>query len=162
MTKLERIAEMEKQLAELKKQVEEEKPVKRWRGEREQFFYIVEDTGSICKYRDFKNTVEEYLYSIGNYFKTEQEAKDHRRRLLIEQQIKDIALRLNDGKEIDWKDTEQDKYFIGYDRYSEKFYIRGTVTWQESKIYCLSDKFLKTVLDEVGEEDLKFYYGVEK
>jgi len=115
MTKLERIQEMEKQLAELKKQVEEEK-----------------------------------------------ECEDYKKRLLIEQRIKDIALLLNDGRKIDWKDDAQRKYHIYYDNYNEEFRIDYLYSNQLECVFCLSDKFLETALEYIGEEDLKFYFGVDE
>jgi len=158
---IERIEEIEKQIAELKKQVEEEKPVIRWRAKKCSDYYSITSNGDDLSYFDRRQYGDDYRYNTGNYFKTEQEARDYKRRLLIEQQIKDIALNLNDGEEIDWNDSKQPKFYINYSVKNNNFDMFDHYHFIGENAYCLSNKFLKTVLNEVGEEDLKFYYGVE-
>jgi len=80
----------------------------------------------------------------------------------IEQKLKDIALRLNDGRKIDWNNAVQKKYNICYDYNFMGFLQGSTYDTNFGLVCCLSDKFLEVALEEIGEEDLKFYYGVKK
>ena len=99
---------------------------------------------------------------IGNYFKTREEAEIYKRKLIIGQQIKDIVLELNAGVKVNWGNDIQKKYYIQYDFNHNEFGMIESLFLRKATIYCLSDKFLETVLERIGEEDLKFYYGVEE
>ena len=77
------------------------------------------------------------------------------------QKIKDIALRLNNGIEIDWNDKDNQKKYCIYYRFLElhEELIQGTV-YNVKYIdgsYCLSDKFLETCIKEIGEKELIEY-----
>jgi len=104
---------------------------------------------------------DNFRYNIGNYFLTEKECEEYKKRLLIEQQLKDIALRLNEGKKIGWEDHDQKKYHIYYNHYSEEFDFLTVYYHQIECIYCLSNKLLEVALEDIGEEDLKSYFGVK-
>jgi len=143
------------------KDLQEKKSVERWRAGNDVKYYYLTHQGAIHSTTDISIIEDDYHYNTGNYFKTEQEAEDYKRRLLIEQQIKDIALQLNDGKEIDYFDNCQIKYCFYFNTILNEFTLSMFKAHKYSDICSLSDKFLETVLDEVGEEDLKFYYGVE-
>lgn len=75
--------------------------------------------------------------------------------LKVKQQLRDIALRLNNGQEIDWKDNKQGKYCITLD-----FNKMNTLTYFNTSIkcvgevYCLSEDFLDVAIQEIGEEKL--------
>lgn len=138
----------------------------RWRAEKGSDFYIVsgcskygnvaykmtEDFGDCCNFH----------YNTGDYFKTSQEAEKSYNNLIITQKLKDIALRLNNGVEIDWKNEEQEKFAIvlHHSNYQNKLEL-SIENFYELKyggsIYCLSPKFLKTAIKEIGEKELIEY-----
>lgn len=64
---------------------------KRWRAERGGAYYYIYNSGQIdfsCDYGDMKS---DYLYKIGNYFKTEEEVKAYKEYLIARQVLLDDA-----------------------------------------------------------------------
>lgn len=96
-----------------------------------------------------------YLYELGNYFQTREEAEKVARKIEIYTQLKKLALRLNSGGLIDWKNNNQPKYYIYYDnddnllRYTCRSTSRDMCT-----IYCLNHRFFDIAKQEIGEENL--------
>ena len=114
------IQKIEDKIEELKQEVEklknnDEKNV-RWRAEKDEEYYYCGCTAvgvpSIYQLTDHQKGFSNFNYSIGNYFKTEEEAEKHYNHLIITQKLKDIALRLNNGEEIDWGNYDQEKWYI--------------------------------------------------
>ena len=100
--------------------------------------------------------VDTCRYEIGNYFKTEEEAKKAVEKMKIYTQLKDLALRLNKGEKIDWENDDQAKYYIYYD--CGKMELDYNNDWLYKKIgqiYCLDIYFLDIAEQEIGEENLK-------
>lgn len=63
----------------------------RWRAERGGAYYYIYNSGQIdfsCDYGDMKS---DYLYKIGNYFKTEEEVKAYKEYLIARQVLLDDA-----------------------------------------------------------------------
>jgi hypothetical protein len=75
----------------LKDWFEEITEYKRWRAERGGAYYYIYNSGQIdfsCDYGDMKS---DYLYKIGNYFKTEEEVKAYKEYLIARQVLLDDA-----------------------------------------------------------------------
>ena len=54
---------------------------KRWRAEKDNKYYYINEKGEILKDYDNKCYMDEELYNFGNYFKTEEEAEKYRDRI---------------------------------------------------------------------------------
>jgi hypothetical protein len=48
----------------------------RWRAERHSYYYYVSAYGGICDYTDDRSSFDDNMWNVGNYFKTEEEAKN--------------------------------------------------------------------------------------
>jgi hypothetical protein len=136
------------------------KPVKRWRAEEGNKYYYLDNIGEYHRRIEEGHRTDDYHYSSGNYFQTQQEAIDYKRRTLIRQQIADIALELNDGEEIYWNDN-QVKYGIIVRGYNISCYTAYNDLEPESS-YCLSENYLQVVKKRLSDDDFKFYYGISK
>lgn len=101
--------------------------------------------------------------AMGNCFQTKELCEEYIRFKQIETKIRDIALRLNEGKKIDWNDQNQDKYYIYFDYAEDNFELGGTTNLKDAGVvYCLSDTFKDVcIIEEIGEEDLEFYLKYE-
>lgn len=60
---------------------------KRWRAEKDNCYYYLLTTGDVSFSDDFYGTIDEKRYSIGNYFRTKEQA-ERARELLAETLIK--------------------------------------------------------------------------
>jgi len=57
------------------KELEAEMKPKRWRAEKYNSFYYVNSEGEIIKLVDYYNNNDNAWYRVGNYFRTEEDAK---------------------------------------------------------------------------------------
>ena len=90
-------------------------------------YYYVNNYGIVsCSY-DYRNEDDNYLYGIGNYFKTEEEAKAYRRYLLARQVLIDDA----DGGEYSYGKenwcTYYSKFTQGWTGFDNDIYHPGMI-----------------------------------
>lgn len=134
---------------------EQEKSVKRWRANEEENYWCVDESGIAVKYTENGHTVDNFNYVKGNYFKSKEEAEQYLKNLKTKQKLKDLALKLNNGREIDWTNAHQNKYFIRYD-YTFNELMQGYNMQQvcSGNVYCLDVDFLKSALTVIYQDDL--------
>lgn len=102
---------------------------------------------------------DEENYSIGNCFQTEEEARHMVEKLKVIKELQDFALE-NNTEKIDWKNNKQLKFFINFDRYSNRV---GYSCTDDTKpvplnIYFTSRELALKAIEKVGEERIKKYY----
>ena len=102
---------------------------------------------------------DEENYSIGNCFKTEEEARHMVEKLKVIKELQDFALE-NYTEKIDWKNNKQLKFFINFDCYSNRV---GYSCTDDTKplplnIYFTSRELALKAIEKVGEERIKKYY----
>ena len=155
-----KIKALEKQLEELKKEVNSpgfggiEKGV-RQRPKRGEIYYFLGDNGRIYNTEWGGSEEDLFRFNTGNCFETEQEAEEYKENLLTKQQLKDLALELNDGVKIDWDDFYQEKYRIfSVGGFTDLEYEYVGQTTDTGQVYCLNENFLTIAKDRIGEEKL--------
>ena len=95
--------------------------------------------------------IDSNRYKIGNHFQTEEEGQKMLEKLKIYMQLKDLALKLNKGKKIDWDDT-QNKYSITYNGWLR---LTTVLSFRDiGQIYCLDKNFLEEAKKEIGKKNL--------
>lgn len=101
----------------------------------------------------------ELNYSIGNCFKTAREAKHMVEKLKVIKELQDFALE-NNTEKIDWKNNKQLKFFINFDRYSNRVEYNCTDDTKPLplNIYFTSRELTLKAIGKVGEERIKKYY----
>lgn len=158
----ERIEELSKELEELKCELDKEKSnnCERYRANCGERYYYYGSMGMISDCDESNDEFDINRYAMGNYFQTEEEARSAVRKIMIYTQLKDLALRLNNGEEIDWENGNQIKYFIYYENRYKKIFTTGACWSKEmGQIYCLDENFLDVAKQEIGEENLKKLFG---
>ena len=156
----ERIKEIEKQLQELKEQLtEENNKYKRKRLDYGDYYWFLNNLGeAVMAFDDYNEYEDNFKYLIGNYFETEKEAKNYKEKLLIEQELRDIAMELNKGEEINWQDINQPKYCLYYRLKGELIDYSAIYNNKiQGTIYCLDENFKDVVIKRIGEERLTRY-----
>lgn len=132
-----------------------EKEHKRWRAVGGNYFYYLAPTG-LRSVKDFREKESDWFYDTGNYFKTKEEAEQRFEHMITEQQLKDIALRLNKGEKIDWEDEEQKKFHLCL-FYGSLSYNSNILGKTQGVIYCLDENFKDIAIKEIGKERLINY-----
>jgi hypothetical protein len=147
------LEELEAQMKELRQNCTEE-DCKRWRAKKNELYWFISSDGIVGSSPEENDPVDKIRYRIGNYFKTREEAKEAIEKMKIYMQLKDLALRLNEGEKIDWANSNQYKYNIYYEYNS--LTTTGTYGYQDiGQIYCIDKNFLEIAKQEIGEENLK-------
>ena len=162
-------AELLKQIEELKKQVEElpedEKRIRTMPVADEKYSYI--HFCSLAVNTDtypftFDIYPAEENSSIGNYFKSEEDARMVIKAMELEQAIRIRRIELNDGWEPDWGNMNLKKYFIFYE---DSKYIKNDIlpeyTYSVNDLpvfgYYKTYEIARQIIDEFKEE-LYWYF----
>lgn len=120
-------------------------------------YHVLTDFGKVIE-TIWYNLIEAdfFRFKIGNCFKTEQEAKDYKENTITKRELRDLALELNRGVKIDWKDYNQCKFFLYYssedDALLSSYCYAGQITL--GQIYCLDFRFLEIAQERIGKERL--------
>ena len=145
-------AEIEKKIEELEKQKNEI----RWRAKRGETYFYVRSSGDIDWNWDRTGGTSLNHYNLGNYFQTKEEAKNVVEKIKVYTQLKDLAMRLNKCEKINWDNSMQDKYYIGFNPLDNTLMRMHTNTLRNiGQTYCLDGNFLVKAIEEIGEENLR-------
>lgn len=165
MNEIEKLKEkqekLERDLEELSTQLNEleEKKItksgKRWRGVMDRFYWYIEGDCEVYGEYETDDDYDNARYETGNYFRTKEEAEKTVEKIKIYARLKDLALRLNEGREVDWNSSVQAKWHIYYN-HNDSLTTIGNYSYQDlGQIYCLDKNFLEIAKQEIGEENLK-------
>lgn len=154
------IQEAQEKLDNAKKKLEELENCtskERWKPCIGESFYYID------LYLEIRSTIYygqyiDYLYDTDNIFKTSEEANERLEYMKTRTQIKDIALRLNNGKKIDWENIDEPKYYIYYNVYDKAIRYDKMYSYKRDTIYCLNICFIDVALKEIGFDRLKKYF----
>lgn len=135
-----------------------EKPkYKKWRAEKCETYCSINSDGTTCIHTDFGDVIDNFLYSIGNYFRTEEEAEEYKKKLLYLQQYKDFI-----GEDLlteeDFKNQNITKYFAYYDYINEDISTGDhQVIRVQGCIYSKSAQKIWDFVNKIGRDDFKKY-----
>ena len=134
---------------------EPKKAFKRPRAKKGECFFVLDGQGDIRDCTDYYNSSDDMLYAIGNYYLEEKDGIQARNKQLILQELKDLAMELNAGVELDWSNDRQLKYYIiRQHQATDRPLPTSTKVHQGADIYCLSERFFEVALERIGEERL--------
>lgn len=155
---LNRISELEQQLAVLKTEIKKEN--KRWRSKNGDVYWLVGSNGKPDWSYELNRDSDSFRYETHNYFQTEEEAQRYAKVLETERQLKKFADEHNDV--IDWSDINQHKWNLCYyySRY-EVSPIRCCGVKESRTIYFSSEEIAQQAIDEIGKEKIKNYLTYE-
>lgn len=154
------LSELEKKYKELGEEIErfkkeQSKKIKVWKPKEKEPFWLMDSTGDTAfgTWSD-STTIHKTMFELGNCFKTKSEAESVSEKIKIYTKLKRLAEEIN-TEPIDWKNVVQEKFYIYYDCDKNKidaFYY--TNCKDIGQIYCTNKNFLKTALEQIGEENL--------
>lgn len=137
-------------------EVKKERP-KRWRAEDDEHYWYVDNDGCIMSSVDIDDDDDKYNYSIGNYFKTQKQAEEYKKKLILQQEYKDWC-----AFDCDWNNEEQEKFYAIY--HNSELEIVFTITVKkQGATYAQSKERIREFIDKIGEEDfIKYVLEVEE
>ena len=151
-----KIEEIEKEIAELKKQVEAQ-------GQEEfpridECYSFINDEGEVGETYWVNDITDKFRQLMGNIYKTEREAE-----IALETKIKyfEMARDSWNGKKIDWNDMEQpkSKYSLYYYKCTLSIEIKEDINFQHlpDRYYFADRQTLTDAIKELGKENIKKY-----
>ena len=155
--------EYEKKLQELQTEIDELKAFKpteykRWRAQRSDVYYHIDDNGFVGFVYEDNDTLDDYRYNTGNYFRTRALAEQHKAYLLALQIIKDDA----EGWIPDWEDCSEKKWFGYYNYFSNKLDINYSSSHQIQGVIYFETKKKLQHSQEVHKAEWLTVLGVEQ
>lgn len=145
----EHLANMEKML--------EECGHERWKPEYDKSYWFINPMGQAEITCNTGSTFHKLTAEYYNCFQTREQAETEIEKILIRRQLEDIARRLNKGKNLDWNNSSQCKYYLYLWLGEELEQHIASVRLLQGVTYCLDENFLDVAIQEIGEERLKTY-----
>lgn len=126
----------------------------------EKIYYISHYFGQVKEWGfNISNEADKYLYDIGLYFDTKEEAEQFKREQTLIKKIKCYTKEQQGDWEPDWGNKNQCKYYVDIDRYNTQTILDGC--WEHDKLpklpYFKSEEIAQACIDEFGDEILEVF-----
>lgn len=157
-----RIEEVEKELAQLRQDLEKEnKGV--WKPDEDECedYYYIDESGDTYETYHASSRIDYEHIEFGNYYKTKEEAEYQAN----VQKYTNLFRKYIEGHSdlIDWQDRNKEKLYITYSFSDKKIYY--TVCHcckQQGTVYASSKQILEDAVEFVGEDNvIKYVLGVK-
>lgn len=163
-----RLFELENEKRDLNDLLEEaiSRESRRWRADKGAAYYYKNDCGAVTEEYDMGMLSDDYRYSVGNYYKSHEEAFSHNAGAAALTKIEDAIREGNKkGNRPEWtpdfSDGTQSKYYIWYDVYRETYGIGHTISHcsliERSGLFSYSRDILEKVIRDM-KPDLDAYF----
>ena len=128
--------------------IEEVKENKRWRAAKCSDYFYVASNGELCSIHEHYDTTDDFRYSTGNYFKTQEEAQAYKDKLIATQRLTDIINEKNGDWVADWKNLYQSKWMVVKNGESEEYFPDFTATFKSSLLlpYVKSEEICEEII----------------
>jgi len=124
------------------------------------YYYFIDGCGGINSERDTAYSVDDFRFSRGNYYPTEEEAEEASAKQLATQRVIDALEIANGWWVADWKDHGQTKCNILYNHEEMKFCTEFYCRTQASDTRMIGSKEAWESVIKSHEADLKIMFGV--
>lgn len=148
----ERIAKLEKELKELKEVEIEDDEFPRYNEN----YWFVNSNGDIDGTQWCNTEIDNYRKDFLRIFRSGEECE---RYLEIQKAFKEESKKF----EPNWKDANQSKYYLFYNRIDNRIKVGSVSTIQIKSLFFESREVLEELIARFGEEDIKkYYFGIEE
>ena len=131
-----------------------------WKPADREDYYTVKLSGTYIWVDD---DIDDFNYSIGNCFKTKEEAEFALKRLKVITEMRRYIVE-HDDVELDWSNSTQEKCILIYNYPLKLISVDSFNLIQgiETSLYASSREIMKNMIKEIGEDRIKkYYFGVE-
>lgn len=140
---------------------EEKKPYEiSYPNDGEKIYFISHYFGQVKEWGfDISNEADKYLYDIGLYFDTKEEAEQFKRERALIKKIKCWAKEQQGDWQPDWSNESQYKFTVDYSGLFEELCVRdSTVAIRFNSLpYFKSEEIALACIDEFGDEILEVF-----
>ena len=134
--------------------IKKSKQPKRWRAERVMPYYYINDCGIVARPNEYGHPEDNFRFDTGNYFETEKQAQEYKKKLLIQQKYKDMS----DVTEENWeKPLVGLKWYAFYVCQKERVEYSSTNGLQCEITYFSTKEKAQEAVETIGEDNFKKY-----
>ncbi len=127
-----------------------------WKPElRKEYFCLASDGAVLGPYLWDNGSIDNDMYSIGNCYKTEEDAEFAVERMKVQTELQRYAEEHNG--EIDWFNKRQDKYCFLYNHLEEKIVVYSNRLLQGNVVYFSDMATVLEAIKAIGEDRIKKY-----
>ena len=131
---------------------------KRWKPELNEEYWVVNNFGTAYNEIWTGCNTDQKRYNFYNCFKTREQAEQEAEKILVRRMLEDIAIKLNRGKKIDYKDNTQCKFCLTYNIVKDRLEVDSSYNCiRVGAVHCLAINFCKEAIQEIGQERLIKY-----
>ena len=136
------------------------KESKVWKPEYDEIYYTIYGAGELnCDtWSNYGHEINRY--ELDNVFKTKEEAEFARDKQIFLTKMKRDFIENSD--EIDWGDSNQEKYYLYYSHGSSDLGIYTCYDFQHSQLVVTNYKWLEQYARENEKDIIKYYLGVKE
>lgn len=148
------IARRERRKKEIDKLIEELQN-KKWKPKTGEYYYYINGILGVLGEKNLGCLSDADRFSIGNYFKTKEEAEFEVERLKVLEELKEFSYEFSDNE---WENIDIKQYLMCYSYSAGKIDI-VTHGWDKhNEIYFKTKEDAKKAIEKIGEDRLKKYY----
>lgn len=125
-----------------------------WKPEMNEQYYLVAALGDISCFRWDNDSGDNNLYSIGNCYRTEEDAEFAMERMKVVAELERYAQEHNED-EIDW--TGEAVYRLSYDHMDNDIFVENNAILQATATYFTSIEIAENAIKTIGEDRIKKY-----
>lgn len=128
----------------------------------EKYYFIYPD-GEVLSAIWHNTNMDNGMYNQNNVFKTRREAWFESKRRALVAKIQRFRDEFNEGKQFDWEDMSQEKYFICYDSWTDDLFVSKSNVINNLVVfgYFLDEDDAEAVIYAFGSEIRKLFIGVD-
>ena len=141
-----------------------EEKAERWRAPEGGMYYFINSFGMVQSCIENGFSFDDFRFSTGNYYKTEEQTLQYIDNLITKQKLKDLAFELNGGREVnpsinDWGAENIPIYYLTFGHGTKCLCtnIAGSLHQPAGVVYCTDEHFLEKAIELIDKEALKQY-----
>lgn len=127
-----------------------------WKPDRNERYYTISNDGTIVNLLCTSDNTDERTFTIGNCFRTKEEAEFALEKQKVITELKRFALENNES-ELNWNNGYH-KCYLFYNYKTGKVDVTYDISWKTSSVYFSSEVIAKQTIETIGEDRLKKYY----
>ena len=129
-----------------------------------QTYYFIYPDGNVYNSAWVNSEMDNRIYNQNNVFKTRKEAELESKRRALVAKIQRFRDECNSGKQFNWEDISQEKYYICYDSWTDDLFVSKSNMINNLVVfgYFLDEYDAETAKNLFGSEIKQLFIEVEK
>ena len=127
-------------------------------------YYFIYPDGQVLSAVWLNSEMDNGMYNQNNVFETRQEAMLESERRTLIARIQRFRDKCNEGKQFNWEDISQEKYYICYDSWTDDLYVSKSHMINNLVVfgYFLDEYDAENAAEMFDKQIRKFFIEVDK